>query len=201
MARKRQSARPVRTGPSRTRRAAAGDPPPLTTETGTASSPSELHRQDVAVYVAAGGSEPVQRVITAVHGLSRRLNQWYDRQLADLDTTSGEWAVMNTLVRDTSGKGCTPSQLADAANVAPSSMTHRLDRMAERGLVSRATDPENRVRVRVVLLDSGWELFRNVIRESDMLESDVLASLSTKQRQQLAELLEMAISGLDDIEG
>ncbi|MGI8701312.1 MAG: MarR family winged helix-turn-helix transcriptional regulator [Nocardioidaceae bacterium] len=154
----------------------------------------------MAVYVAAGGNEPVQRVITAVHGLSRRLNQWYDRQLADLDISAGEWAVMNTLVRDTSGKGCTPSELADAANVAPSSMTHRLDRMAERGLVSRATDPENRVRVRVVLCDRGWGLFRTAIRESDMLESDVLASLSTRQRQQLAELLEMAINGLDDLE-
>lgn len=200
MARKRQPSRLARPALPRSQRAAAADAPSAPAEPGTASSPSELHRQDVAVYVAAGGNEPVQRVITAVHGLSRRLNQWYDRQLADLDISAGEWAVMNTLVRDTSGKGCTPSELADAANVAPSSMTHRLDRMAERGLVSRATDPENRVRVRVVLCDRGWELFRTAIRESDMLESDVLASLSTRQRQQLAELLEMAINGLDDLE-
>lgn len=143
----------------------------------------------------------MQRVITAVHGLARRLNQWYDRQLADLDISAGEWAVMSTLVRDTSGKGCTPSVLADAANVAPSSMTHRLDRMTARGLVTRATDPENRVRVRVALSDRGWELFRNAIRESDMLESDVLGSLSAQQRHQLAELLEVAISGLDSLEG
>lgn len=172
--------------------------PPALVEAGT--SPSEAHRQDVAVYVAAGGDESVQRVITAVHGLARRLNQWYDRQLADLDISAGEWAVMSTLVRDTGGKGCTPSELADAANVAPSSMTHRLDRMTARGLVTRATDPENRVRVRVALSDRGWELFRNAIRESDMLESDVLGSLSAQQRHQLAELLEVAISGLDDLE-
>lgn len=156
--------------------------------------------EDVEVYVAAGGDESVQRVITAVHGLARRLNQWYDRQLADLDVSAGEWSVMNTLVRDTSGKGCTPSQLADAANVAPSSMTHRLDRMVERGLVTRATDPENRVRVRVLLSERGWELFRSVIRESDMLESDVLASLNARQRKQLADLLEVAIQGLDSLE-
>lgn len=163
-------------------------------------SPSQTHQQDVAVYVAAGGQESVQRVITAVHGLARRLNQWYDRQLADLDITAGEWAVISTLVRDESGKGCTPSQLADAANVAPSSMTHRLDRMVERGLVTRATDPENRVRVRVLLSDRGWELFRSVIQESDMLEADVLAALSRAQRDTLAELLEIAIQGLDDLD-
>jgi len=163
-------------------------------------SPSEALRQDVAVYVAAGGDESVQRVISAVHGLARRLNQWYDRQLADLDISAGEWAVMSTLVRDPGGKGCTPSQLADAANVAPSSMTHRLDRMVARGLVTRATDPENRVRVRVMLSEDGWELFRSAIRESDMLESDVLASLTAEQRSRLADLLEVAITGLDNLD-
>jgi DNA-binding MarR family transcriptional regulator len=154
----------------------------------------------VALYVAAGADESVQRVATAVHGLARRLNQWYDRQLADLDISAGEWAVMSTLVRDDSGKGCTPSELADAANVAPSSMTHRLDRMVHRGLVTRATDPDNRVRVRVQLTDRGWELFRSAIRESDMLESDVLAALSTAERLELARLLELAIDGLDNLE-
>ncbi len=166
----------------------------------TATSLSEAHRQDVAVYVAAGGDESVQRVITAVHGLARRLNQWYDRQLADLDISAGEWSVMSTLVRDQGGRGCTPSELADAANVAPSSMTHRLDRMTARGLVTRSTDPENRVRVRVVLSDLGWELFRSAIRESDMLESDVLACLTKRQRAQLAELLEVAIRGLENLD-
>ena len=209
MARKRATARrPLALpGSPRARRPAPSKPIAKAAAPGTdggaaglAPSPSEAHRQDVAVYVAAGGDESVQRVITAVHGLARRLNQWYDRQLADLDISAGEWAVMSTLVRDESGKGCTPSELADAANVAPSSMTHRLDRMTARGLVTRATDPENRVRVRVALSDRGWELFRNAIRESDMLESDVLATLTPGQRAKLAELLELAITGLESLE-
>jgi DNA-binding MarR family transcriptional regulator len=156
--------------------------------------------QDVAMYVAAGADEAVQRVMTAVHGLSRRLDQWYDRQLADLDISSGEWAVLSKLVRDGGSDGLTPSVLADAANVAPSSMTHRLDRMAERGLITRATDPSNRARVRVQLTDAGWQLFRSVIRESDMLESDVLRPLSQRDRVRLADLLEKTIEGLDDLE-
>jgi DNA-binding MarR family transcriptional regulator len=142
----------------------------------------------------------VQRVITAVHGLARRLNQWYDRQLADLGLSAGEWAVMSKLVRDGADSGLTPSVLADAANVAPSSMTHRLDRMAARGLIVRTTDPENRVRVRVRLSDSGWELFRSAIRESDMVESDVLMPLSQADRVVLAELLEQVIEGLESLE-
>ncbi len=161
---------------------------------------TETYRKDVAVFVAAGGEESVQRVITAVHGLARRLNQWYDRQLADLDLSAGEWAVISKLVRDGGDDGLTPSVLADAANVSPSSMTHRLDRMAERGLVARSTDPTNRVRVRVVLTHAGWELFSSAIRESNMLEADILAPLSPQRRRQLAELLEQVIEGLDKLD-
>ena len=66
----------------------------------------------MAAYVAAGADESVQRVVTAVHRLSRRLNQWYDRQLADLGVTSGEWAVLGELARSEDWAPLTPSQLA-----------------------------------------------------------------------------------------
>ena len=157
-------------------------------------------RQDVATYVAAGADESVQRVITSVHGLARKLRQWYDRQLADLDVSTGEWAVLSKLARDGAEKGLSPSVLADAASVAPSSMTHRLDRMAERGLVTRTTDPDNRVRVLVALTDEGWALFRSAIQESDMVEADILRPLSLEEREQLAQLLDVLIDGLDVVD-
>jgi DNA-binding MarR family transcriptional regulator len=164
-------------------------------------SEAERVRETVALFVAAGATESVQRVITSVHGLSRRLNQWYDRQLADLDLTAGDWAVMSKLVRDGGDAGLSPSVLADAANVAPSSMTHRLDRLAKRRLLTRDTDPDNRVRVRVRLSNEGWQLFRTAIQESNLVESDVLSSLSKREQVRLAELLERAIKELDELEG
>jgi len=157
------------------------------------------YRADVAAYVAAGGDESVQRVITAVHGLAKRLDQWYARQLADLDLSAGEWAVLSRLARRSEGEAVTPSQLAEATSVAPSSMTHRLDRMAQRNLVARAADPDNRTRVLVTLTDEGWATFQAAVRESDMVESDVLGPLSRGQREDLASLLEVLIAGLDEI--
>ena len=130
----------------------------------------------MAAYVAAGADESVQRVITAVHRLSRRLNQWYDRQLADLGVTSGEWSVLAELARSGHDAPLTPTQLAAAANVAPSSMTHRLDRMVERGLISREPDPNNRTRVLVELTDAGYQLYVAAIRDADLVEADVLHS-------------------------
>lgn len=155
-------------------------------------------RLAVAAYVAAGADESVQRIVTAVHRLSRRLNQWYDRQLADLDITTGEWSVLSELARIDDGEALTPSALAAAANVAPSSMTHRLDRMVDRGLITREPDPGNRTRVLVRMSDAGWQLYAAAIRESNVVEADLIAGLSERQVDELASLLERLIAGLDE---
>jgi DNA-binding MarR family transcriptional regulator len=161
-------------------------------------SAEQEYRADVAAYVAAGGEESVQRVITAVHGLARGLDQWYTRQLTDLDLSAGEWAVLSQLARSKEDEALTPTQLAEVSCVAPSSMTHRLDRMAQRNLIARATDPDNRTRVLITLTDEGWQTFTAATRESDMVESDVLGPLSLTQREELAALLELLIAGLDE---
>lgn len=160
-------------------------------------SAEQEYRADVAAYVAAGGEESVQRVITAVHGLARKLDQWYTRQLADLDLSAGEWAVLSQLARSEENQALTPSQLAEVSSVAPSSMTHRLDRMAQRNLIVRAADPDNRTRVLITLTEEGWQTFKAAMRESNMVESDVLGPLSRHQREDLASLLELLIKDLD----
>lgn len=156
------------------------------------------YETEVAAYVAAGGDEQVQRVVTAVHGLARRLSQWYTQQLSDIGLSAGEWGVIRYLAAEADEHISTPSQLADATAVAPSSMTHRLDRMSERGLIERNPDPDNRTRILVQLTRDGWDMFRKVIREGNMVESDVLGHVPAAQRDKLAQLLELAIAGLDD---
>jgi DNA-binding MarR family transcriptional regulator len=158
---------------------------------------TDSYRRDVASYVAAGADEQVQRVVTAVQRLSKRLGQWYDNQLADLNVSSGEWAVLSELARS-GGEAMTPSQLAVATDVAASSMTHRLDGLVERDLVERRADPENRTRVLVTLTDDGWEFFAEAIREANVVERDILAPLTDRQSGELADLLERLIEGLDE---
>jgi DNA-binding MarR family transcriptional regulator len=156
------------------------------------------YEAEVAAYVAAGGDEQVQRVVTAVHGLHRKLSQWYTQQLADIGLTAGEWAVIRYLAAEADDNISTPSELASAVAVAPSSMTHRLDRMSERDLIERSPDLENRTRILVQLTHGGREMFRRVIREGDMIESDVLAQVPANQRGKLAQLLELTLAGLED---
>lgn len=162
-------------------------------------SAAQQHRDAVAAYVAAGGEESVQRVITGLYGVTKKLDQWYARQLADLDLTQGEWAVVAALAK--AGESClTPSQLAELTSVAPSSMTHRLDKMTERGLVERRPDSGNRTRTLVSLTPDGRELFTQSIRASDVVESDVLRGVTAEERSELARLLEDVIARLDEVE-
>ncbi|HRC41736.1 MarR family winged helix-turn-helix transcriptional regulator [Nostocoides sp.] len=150
----------------------------------------------VDAYVAAGGDASVQRVITAIAQVSKKLDQWYDRQLADLGISHGDWSVLSQLATADGGP-LTPSRLADAAGLAASSMTSRLDRMCRRGLVERTPDPSNRTRVLVTLTDPGWQLFAEAVRDADVVESDILAGLSLDERRELADLLEVVLIRLD----
>lgn len=162
-------------------------------------SAEEAHRRAVAAYVAAGGEESVQRVITALYGVTKKLDHWYSRQCADLGLTQGEWAVLAALAKAHETE-VTPSQLAELTSVAPSSMTHRLDKMEARGLVQRTPDTRNRTRTLVSLTPQGWDLFSSAVREADVVESDTLRRLSDGERDELARLLEVVIAGLDEIE-
>ncbi|WP_409483412.1 MarR family winged helix-turn-helix transcriptional regulator [Arsenicicoccus dermatophilus] len=159
---------------------------------------AEEYAKDVETYVAAGADKQVQRVMTAVNRVSKQLERWYAAQLADVDLTSGEWAVLARLAT-AGGRTHTPSELADLTGVVPSSMTHRLDKMVDKGLVDRAPDPDHRSRVLISLSRGGWERFREIVRAADLVDAEVLAVLSTEEQEQLAGLLDTVMRGLDDL--
>lgn len=155
------------------------------------------YERAVAVYTAAGGQETVQRVVTAISRVSRGLDLFYRQQVTDLGVSHGEWTVLSALALEGRGGSLMPSKLADVSGVSPSTMTHRLDRMSERGLVSRTADPANRARSRVELAPDGWEVFRRAILDADVVEAEeFLAPLSAAERRQLAVLLERVVAGL-----
>jgi DNA-binding MarR family transcriptional regulator len=152
----------------------------------------------VAGYTAAGADETVQRVVTALSRVSKRLDGFYRAQLADLGLQRGDWAVLQELAVS-APEGCsTPSKLADVAGVSPSTMTHRLDLLAQRNLVERTVDTDNRTRSKVRLTRAGRELFRRAVLDADVAESEVLGALDQADRQQLANLLEQLLSARPD---
>lgn len=164
-------------------------------EGGLAGSPGSLPEYQAAVagYIAAGANETVQRVVTALTRIGKRLDNYYREQLSELNLQRGDWGVLAELALHGIDGCSTPSQLADVTGVSPSTMTHRLDQLADRGLLQRTPDPANRTRMRVRLTRDGQELFRKSIVEADITESKVLAALSPEEQTQLADLLEKVL--------
>lgn len=153
------------------------------------------YQEAVAAYTAVGGQETVQRVVTALSRVNRRLDVFYRQQFEELGINPGEWSVLAALAVE-GAAGSTPSQLADVGGVSPSTMTHRLDRMVGRGLVKRVQDADNRTRMRVSLTRAGWELFRRAVLDAEVVESRVLSPLDDRERRQLAALLDKLVAEL-----
>jgi DNA-binding MarR family transcriptional regulator len=153
------------------------------------------YERAVRVYTEAGAAETVQRIVTALSRLSRRLDVFYNERFDALNISRAEWAVLQALAMEGRGGHSNPSRLADAAGVSASTMTHRLDRMVERTLVERSPDPENRTRMVVSLTRDGWDRFREAVLDAESEEAGIFAPLTDAERATLAGLLEKAIAG------
>ena len=163
----------------------------------TRRTPWAEYERAVRVYTEAGAAETVQRIVTAMSRLSRRLDVFYTKRFDEIDISRTEWPVLQALAMEGRGGSSHPSRLADAAGVSASTMTHRLDRMVERGLVERRPDPENRTRMVVSLTRAGWELFRRAVLDAESEESGIFAPLTDAERSTLAALLEKALAAQD----
>ena len=155
------------------------------------------YERAVRVYTEAGAAETVQRIVTALSRLSRRLDVFYRDRYDALRISPGDWPVLQALAMEGRRGNSNPSRLADAAGVSASTMTHRLDGMVERGLIERCPDPANRTRSLVSLTRSGWDLFRAIVLGAEAEETDVFAPLTDAERATLATLLEKALAGQD----
>lgn len=155
------------------------------------------YERAVRVYTEAGAAETVQRIVTALSRLSRRLDVFYSERFEALDISRADWPVLHALAMEGRNGHSNPSRLADAAGVSASTMTHRLDRMVERGLVQREPDPDNRTRTIVSLTRAGWDRFREAVLDVEPEEAGIFAPLTDAERATLARLLEKAIAGQD----
>lgn len=68
-------------------------------------------------------------------------------------------------------------------------MTHRIDRMAGEGLVTRDRDENNRVRVIVEVTDEGRTKWLEAMRMASDFEEELLQDLEDDERGKLGEML------------
>jgi DNA-binding MarR family transcriptional regulator len=149
-----------------------------------------LDEQIAAYQREFGDLDPqVEKVVSALGRLNRRMNVAYGRQVADLGISNAEWEVLKTLVLSGAPYRMGPGELAKRLGLTPAAMTHRIDRMAGEGLVTRDRDETNRVRVIVELTDEGRTKWLEAMRMATNFEEDLLQDLSADERGVLGELL------------
>jgi DNA-binding MarR family transcriptional regulator len=164
----------------------------MTTAPGPAGDPQEL---DLDAQIAAYQREfpevdpQIEKVVTALGRLNRRMNVAYGRQLVDLGISNSEWEVLKALVVVGKPYRLGPGDLAKRLGLTPAAMTHRIDRLVTEGLVTRKRDEANRVRVIVELTDEGREKWLQTMRLAAVFEDELLQDLTPLERTALGEIL------------
>ncbi len=132
-------------------------------------------------------------VLSRLTRLARHLDRARRAAFAEHDLEVGEFDVLAALRRAGDPYVLSPGQLLAQTLVTSGTMTNRIDRLEERGLVQRRPDPNDRRGVHVKLTAQGKQ--RGDAALADLLdrERELLAGLSPKQQDALSALLRQLV--------
>lgn len=141
--------------------------------------------------------------VSPIHVIGRvsRLSRLIDRRLAENFNRYGieDWMydVLATLRRSGEPYELTAGDLVRQSMVTTGAITNRIDRLAQRGLVERASAADRR-KVIVRLTRQGLDLVDDVVADHMATEREILAPLSPRQQHELANLLRTTLLGMGD---
>jgi DNA-binding MarR family transcriptional regulator len=129
--------------------------------------------------------------------LSKHVEQVLERNFKRYNLHGGLFDVLATLRRSGTPFCLTPTQLQTAMMLSSGATTNRIDRLEQRGLVSRQPDPNDRRGYLISLTPEGKTLIDEVIEHHLETEAALLAELSTDEREQLSKLLAIFAARLE----
>jgi len=128
-------------------------------------------------------------VLSRVSRLAIHLDRARRAAFAAHTLESWEFDVLATLRRSGPPYRLAPGQLTRATLVTSGTMTNRVDRLVERGLVSRASDPDDRRSVLVTLSEAGRALVDAALQDLLASEQLIMAQLPADRHEELASSL------------
>jgi DNA-binding MarR family transcriptional regulator len=135
-------------------------------------------------------------VIGRLTRLARVLDGELRKTFAEHDLDRPSFDVLATLRR--SGR-LTPAEMLQSAMITSGGISQRLDRLEERGLVTRTPDESNGRRVYVDLTEKGLELIDRALPDHVETEHRLLSGLGSAQRDELAGMLRNLLQALGDV--
>jgi DNA-binding MarR family transcriptional regulator len=140
--------------------------------------------------------EPLQ-VLSRVSRLARHLDRARRAAFAAHRLETWEFDVLSELRRQGPPYQLSPGALLRATLVTSGTMTNRIDRLAEAGLVRRHPDPRDKRGVLVTLTTRGRSVADAALAELLQRERKLLTGLSSAQRRELAGLLRVLLAPFD----
>lgn len=177
-------------------------PPPVPGDDGGELAGSPAHDEVDALLSAWQRERPdldttPLAVLSRVTRLARLLDLARRSSFTDHDLDVGEFDVLTALRRAGSPYQLSAGVLGASTMVTSGTMTHRIDRLAVRGLVTRLRDPNDGRAVLVQLTDLGKRRVDEALTSLLQAERELLAHLSDDDRENLAQLLRRLLLPLE----
>ncbi|QSB06694.1 MarR family winged helix-turn-helix transcriptional regulator [Natronoglycomyces albus] len=131
--------------------------------------------------------------------VARILDRELKKPFAAYGLQFSEFDILATLRRSGPPYRLTGAKLMESTMVTSGAITHRVDRLLAKGLVTREDDPSNRRFVLITLTDEGKDIVEESLNAHLRNEERLLASLDHNQRQQLADLLRRLLIDWGDV--
>ncbi|HIG85849.1 MAG TPA: MarR family transcriptional regulator [Planctomycetes bacterium] len=136
-------------------------------------------------------------VATRCRLLTEHFYQASQDALADFDLVTYEWEVLAMLLRRGSPHQASAGVIARETGRSSASITHRLDKLGERGLIKRVTSKDDGRLVMAQLTAKGKRLAQKALRPRLAAAEDIVGNLKKNERKQLNALLGKILVGVD----
>jgi MarR family transcriptional regulator, transcriptional regulator for hemolysin len=144
----------------------------------------------------AGGDNWDQRLGFLMHDVSRLRRSVFDEFMRPAGLTRSQWWVLAHLSRR---DGMIQSNLADVLELGKAALGGLVDRLEGAGFVERRADSADRRAKRVYLTPKGTRMVLKMRDRSDTMSERILEGLDSRQRQQLADMLNRVKNNLVSI--
>jgi DNA-binding MarR family transcriptional regulator len=115
-------------------------------------------------------------------------------KIADLGINLGEFDVLATLRRNGKNGVLTPTEIASAAMVSPSGLTHRLTQLEKMGNIIRQNDPNDRRSSLVRLTPQGRKIADQAIERISQHATQLVSSFSADEVEALNTVLDKVLA-------
>jgi DNA-binding MarR family transcriptional regulator len=137
-------------------------------------------------------------ILGRVTRLGKHLERGIQATFSDFGLHVGEFDVLATLRRSGKPYRLSPTELFNSLMVSSGTMTHRIDRLEQAGLVQRIPDPDDRRGTQIQLTDQGFNLIEQAVEAHVANEHRLLSALDEAERHLLTQLLRKLLRSFEE---